>query len=207
MTDRIPVAVAGATGSVGQRFVALLARHPWFDLKVVTASEHSAGKTYREAAVWMQAEPLPTGAADLEVRATTPDAAADCRVVFSALDSAVAGEAEEAFARAGLLVVSNSRNHRMDADVPLIVPEVNPDHLELAARQGFGPGAILTNPNCSTIGLVMALRPLADSFGVEAVHVVTLQALSGAGIPGVPGVQVVDNVIPFISGEEEKMER
>jgi len=204
--ERIPVAVAGATGSVGQRFVALLARHPWFELRAVTASERSAGRSYREAVSWMQAEPLPAAVAELEVRATEPGAAEDCRVVFSALDSSVAGDAEVAFARAGKLVVSNSKNHRMDADVPLVVPEVNPGHLELAARQEFGDGAILTNPNCSTIGLVLALKPLVEAFGVEAVHVVTLQALSGAGIPGVPGVQVVDNVIPFIPGEEEKME-
>lgn len=206
MRERIPVAVLGATGSVGQRFVSLLAAHPWFDLRVVTASGRSAGRPYREAAQWLQAEPMPAAVADLKVGETVPEAAVGCPLVFSALDAAVAGDAEPAFARAGHLVVSNARNHRMHPDVPLLIPEVNPEHIALVRHQDWGSGAILTNPNCSTIGLVLALKPLADAFGLEAVHVVTLQALSGAGVPGVPGVQVVDNVIPFIPGEEEKME-
>ncbi|MBZ0268863.1 aspartate-semialdehyde dehydrogenase [bacterium] len=206
MSERIPVAVLGATGSVGQRFVSLLADHPWFELRAVTASERSAGRAYRGAVSWMQPCNLPHSVGGLIVGRTEPDAAAGCRIAFSALDSDVAGDAEVAFAKAGMLVVSNSKNHRMDADVPLVVPEVNGDHLPLVSAQGYGEGRIITNPNCSTIGLVMALKPLVDAFGVSAVHVVTMQAVSGAGIPGVPGMQVVDNLIPYIPGEEDKLE-
>lgn len=200
------MAVAGATGSVGQRFVSLLAEHPGFEVKALTASGRSAGRPYRESVRWMQSTPIPTSVADVVLGVTEPAAVAGCRIVFSALDGDVAGDAEIAFARAGHVVVSNARSHRMDPGVPLVVPEVNPDHVELAKRQPYGNGALLTNPNCSTIGLVMALKPLVDAFGVEAVHVVTLQALSGAGIPGVPGMLTVDNVIPYIGGEEEKIE-
>ncbi|MCA9751918.1 MAG: aspartate-semialdehyde dehydrogenase [Gemmatimonadetes bacterium] len=207
MTDRkrIPVAVLGATGSVGQRFVELLLGHPWFELRAVAASDRSAGRAYREAARWLQAAPLSPEIGGLPVRPCEPGAVGDCPLVFSALDSSVAGEVEKAFAAAGRVVVSNSKNHRMDPDVPLVVPEVNPDHVELVRAQP-GPGAILTNPNCSTIGLVLALKPLADAFGIESVNVVTMQALSGAGIPGVPSLSALDNVIPFIAGEEEKIE-
>ncbi len=201
---RIPVAVLGATGSVGQRFVRLLAEHPWFELAAVTASARSAGRSYGEVVNWVQDGEIPPAAAALEVRPTAPGL--DCPMVFSALDSGPAGPLETAFAEAGHLVVSNASSHRMDPDVPLVVPEVNPDHLELARRQRFGGGMILTNPNCSTIGLVLALKPLADAFGLRRVHVVTLQAVSGAGLPGVPGMQCIDNVIPFIAGEEEKLE-
>lgn len=201
---RIPVAVLGATGSVGQRFVELLADHPWFRLAELGASERSAGRRYGEAVRWAQATPLPREAADLVVGPCEPPMAS--RLVFSALDSAVAGPVEEAFARAGHLVVSNARNHRMDPRVPLLVPEVNPDHLELLHSQPWRPGGIITNPNCSTIGLVLALKPLHDAFGVGSVRVATLQAVSGAGIPGVSSMEIVDNVIPFISGEEEKVE-
>jgi len=202
---RIPVAVLGATGSVGQRFVSLLAEHPWFEVAALAASERSAGKPYAEAVEWMQASPLPAEIAAMPVGAPTPEGVDGCPLVFSALDAAVAGPAEAELARAGRVVVSNAKSHRMDPDVPLLVPEVNADHLELARRQA-GPGLVLTNPNCSTIGLTLALKPLADAFGVDAVHVVTMQALSGAGLPGVPGLRAVDNVVPFIGGEEEKME-
>jgi len=205
---RVPVAVLGATGSVGQRFVALLADHPWFELRALTASDRSAGRPYCDAVNWAQTTPLPPAFAGRVLERTEPEATQGCPIVFSALDSGVAGEAESAFAAAGRLVVSNSRNHRMDPDVPLVVPEVNPDHLGLvpqAAERG-GRGAILTNPNCSTIGLVMALKPLYDAFGVERLHVATLQALSGAGIPGIPSMSIQDNAIPYISGEEEKLE-
>lgn len=203
---KIPVAVLGATGSVGQRFVSLLARHPWFELAALTGSERSAGRPYGEAVRWMQEEPLPAAAADLTVVATEPGLPA--RLVFSALGGDIAGPRESELAAAGHLVVSNASSHRMDPDVPLVVPEVNPDHLGLVDHPGRqdGRGAILTNPNCSTIGLVMALKPLADAFGVERVSVVTLQAASGAGIPGVPSMALLDNVIPFIPGEEEKIE-
>lgn len=204
MTSRIPVAVLGATGSVGQRFVRLLADHPWFELAAVTASDRSVGRRYAEAVTWVQEGEIPPAVAELEVLPTEPGSG--WPLVFSALDSAPAGPLETAFAEAGHVVVSNASSHRMDADVPLVVPEVNPDHLEMVRRQRFGRGAIVTNPNCSTIGLVLVLKPLLDAFGLERVHVATLQALSGAGLPGVPGMQAVDNVIPFIRGEEEKVE-
>lgn len=201
---RIRVGVLGATGSVGQRFVSLLAGHPWFEIGALTASERSAGKAYGDAVKWVQDAPLPDSLAGMTLLSSEPPL--DCPLVFSAMDASVAGPIEEAFAREGHLVVSNTKSHRMDRDVPLVVPEVNPDHLELALRQSYR-GAIITNPNCSTIGLVMALKPLADAFGLERVHVVTLQAVSGAGLPGVSSYEIFDNVIPFISGEEEKMER
>ena len=210
MTDsqsrRIPVAVLGATGSVGQRFAAMLADHPWFEVACLAASERSAGLPYREAVRWVQPMPLPAGLAEMPVVPCEPAAIGGCRLAFSALGSAVALETEKAFAAAGCWVVSNARSHRMHPQVPLVVPEVNPDHLGLAARQEFGPGRILTNPNCSTIGLTLALKPLVDAFGVEACHVVTMQGLSGAGLTGVPGMQVPDNLIPYIAGEEEKFE-
>ncbi len=202
--ERIPVAVLGATGSIGQRFVALLASHPWFGIGFLTASERSAGKPYGEAVRWVQQTPLPDEIAAIPLLPTEP---LEVPLAFSALDALAAGPAEEAFARAGALVVSNARSHRYDLDVPLLVPEVNADHLAAAALQGFGGGAILTNPNCSTIGLVLALKPLADAFGVRRVNVVTMQALSGAGLPGVPSFEMLDNLIPYIAGEEEKIEQ
>ena len=203
-TGRIPVAVLGATGSVGQRMVALLEGHPWFRLGSVTASERSAGRAYADAVPWVLPTPIPEEAAGMEVGATGP--ALEEGLLFSALDASVAGAVETTYAEQGHVVVSNARNHRMDPDVPLLVPEVNPDHLDLVAAQSFEGGAIITNPNCSTIGLVLALSPLHEAFGVERVNVVTLQAISGAGIPGVSSLQIVDNVVPFISGEEEKLE-
>lgn len=202
--DKIPVAVLGATGSVGQRFVSLLADHPWFRVAFVTGSDRSAGKSYGDAVRWVLAAPLPAAIASLRV---LPTEAFGVALAFSALDASVAGPAEEAFARLGALVVSNAKSHRYDADVPLLVPEVNADHLDAAALQRFGPGVILTNPNCSTIGLVLALKPLADAFGLRRVHVVTMQAVSGAGLPGVASMEIVDNLIPFIDGEEEKVQR
>ena len=201
---KIPVAVLGATGSVGQRFVSLLTDHPWFEIAALTASERSAGKPYGEAVRWMQEAPLPPEVAEMEVLPTVPPL--PCRLVFSALDANAADTAEGELATSGCFVVSNARSHRMDPDVPLMVPEVNPDHLDMLQIQDRGEGAILTNPNCSTIGLVLALKPLADAFGLDKVHVVTLQALSGAGVPGVPSLSALDNVVPFISGEEDKME-
>lgn len=207
--SRLPVGVLGATGSVGQRFVSLLAAHPWFEPVVLTASQRSAGRAYGDAVSWAQSTPIPESVAGLEVRETAPGLPA--RLLFSALDSAVAGPLEEELAAAGHVVVSNARNHRMDPDVPLVVPEVNPAHLGLARAQthggGEGRGAIFANPNCSTIGLVMALKPLVDAFGVRKVSVVTLQAASGAGIPGVPSMALLDNVVPYIPGEEEKLEQ
>ncbi len=200
---KIPVAVLGATGSVGQRFVTLLARHPWFEIAALTASERSAGRPYREAVSWAQEEPLPASVAAMEVLPTALPL--PCRLAFSALGSKAAREVELELAKAGHFVVSNAGSHRMDPDVPLVVPEVNPDHLEMVRFQGH-EGALVTNPNCSTIGLILALKPLVDAFGVSQVQVVTLQALSGAGLPGVPSMSVVDNLIPFIPREEEKIE-
>jgi aspartate-semialdehyde dehydrogenase len=205
MMQRIPVGVLGATGSVGQRMVRLLDGHPWFRIAYLTASERSSGRRYSEAVRWVQDGPIPQAVAEMEVRAT--EATDEAPLVLSALDSSVAGEAETAFAEAGCLVVSNARNHRMDPQVPLVIPEVNPDHLGLLDGQATAPGGIVTNPNCSTIGLVMSLKPLHDAFGVRAVHVVTLQAVSGAGVPGVSSMEILDNVIPYIAGEEEKLEK
>jgi aspartate-semialdehyde dehydrogenase len=203
---RIAVALLGATGSVGQKFVERLAGHPWFELRGLAASERSVGKRYGEAVSWFQSSPLPAEVAALRVVAPHPDQFPDCGLVFSCMDASVAGEIENTFAEAGRVVVSNAHSHRMDRDVPLIVPEVNPDHLTLANRQNFGAGKILTNPNCSTIGLALALKPLVDAFGVREVAVVTLQALSGAGLPGVSALHGMDNVIPYIPREEEKMQ-
>lgn len=205
--DRIPVAVLGATGSVGQRFISLLADHPWLRLAEVTASERSAGQRYRDAASWTLEEPMPEAVADLEVLTTDPATTPlQSQLVFSALDARAADVVEVPYARAGHCVVSNARSHRMDSDVPLIVPEVNPEHLAMLDHQDFGDGRLVTNPNCSTIGLTLSLKPLAERFGLEAVSVVSLQALSGAGIPGVPSMMMIDNVVPHIGGEEDKLE-
>src|SRR5215469_2116738 len=200
--------VLGATGIVGQRLVKLLAEHPWFELTEVAASERSSGKTYVEAVRWHLETPVPAGARDLLVKGVEPTL--NCDFVFSALDSSVAGPVEDGFARTGYPVVSNSKNHRMDADVPLLIPEVNSSHLDAIPVQqknrGYDTGFIVTNPNCSTAGLVLVLKPLADAFGLERIFVVTLQAISGAGYPGVASMDIQGNVVPFISGEEEKME-
>lgn len=204
---KIRVAVLGATGQVGQRFLCLLADHPWFEIAAVTASARSAGRRYADAASWTQASPIPERVRDLIVAETAPEAAEGCPIAFSALDADAADTAEGRFAEAGVVVISNAKSHRMDPDVPLVVPEVNPDHLGLARTQRYGGrGMILTNPNCSTIGLVLALAPLDRAFGALQVHATTLQALSGAGIPGVPSLLAIDNVVPFIGGEEAKLE-
>src|SRR5580700_5344200 len=193
---------------VGQRIVKLLADHPWFDLTAVAASERSSGKKYVEAARWHLEGPVPEGARGLVVRDLTPNL--ECDFVFSALDSSVAGTAEEQFATAGYPVVSNSKNHRMDADVPLLIPEVNATHVDAIPLQqkkrAYGTGFMVTNPNCSSAGLVLVLKPLADAFGLEKIFVTTLQAASGAGYPGVASLDILGNVVPFIGGEEEKME-
>src|SRR6266567_3823037 len=184
--------VLGATGIVGQRLVNLLARHPWFELTEVAASERSSGKTYAEAVRWHLETPIPEAARNLVVKGVDP--VLECDFVFSALDSSVAGPVEEDFARAGYPVVSNSRNHRMDVDVPLLIPEVNAAHLAAITVQqksrGYDTGFIVTNPNCSTAGLVLVLKPLADAFGLERIFVVTLQAISGAGYPGVASMDI-----------------
>lgn len=201
-----PVAVLGATGTVGQRFIQLLENHPWFYVAEVMASDQSAGKTYAEAVGvrWKLSTRIPEGVAGLKVRG--PGEKLRSPILFSALDASVAGELEERYARQGHLVSSNSRNHRLDPFVPLVIPEVNRDHIELLDKQSYNGGGILTNPNCSAIVLVMALAPLHRAFGVESVIVTTFQATSGAGYPGVPSLDILGNVIPFIAGEEPKME-
>lgn len=201
---KIPVGILGATGSVGQKFIELLSNHPWFEITELAASERSINKKYKDAVNWILSSPLPQRIENIKVKKCEPGLS--CRIVFSGLDSSIAGEIEERFANNGYTVISNSKNHRMDKDVPLLVPEINADHLELIKTQPYKGGMIVTNPNCSTIGMVLALKPLLDNFGIGAVNVVTLQALSGAGYPGVASMDITDNVIPFISGEEEKLE-
>ncbi|MDX1388380.1 MAG: aspartate-semialdehyde dehydrogenase [Acidobacteriota bacterium] len=197
--------VLGATGIVGQRLVLRLHDHPWFDLTAVAASDRSAGRPYQEAARWSLAEECP--GVNPSVRRCLPDEHGDCDVVFSALDASTAREIEPRFAQAGLAVVSNSSAHRQDPDVPLLIPEVNAAHLGLleVQRGRTGAGYIVTNPNCSAIGLVLALAPLDRAFGVRRVVVTTMQALSGAGVDGPRGLEMVDNVLPWIPGEEEKL--
>lgn len=206
MRGKIEVGVLGATGTVGQEFIAQLADHPWFTVSWIAASERSAGKAYREATPWRLTADRPGRVADMVVETVTPGRAP--KLVFSGLDAAVAGEVETAFAQAGHIVVSNARNHRMDPLVPLLIPEINPDHLGLLAEQGVvkgWSGRIVTNPNCSTIVLAMSLAPLRP-FGLRQVIVSTLQAISGGGYPGVASLDVVGNVIPVVRGEEPKME-
>lgn len=206
-TAKIPVAVLGATGSVGQRFVQLLENHPWFRLAEAVASERSAGKMYGDAADWRLDTLLPHDAAGLKVKSLGDEL--ESRLIFSGLDSSVAGEAEEHYASRGCVVVSNSKNHRMDADVPLLIPELNAGHLaaiEHQKRRRPSGGYIVTNPNCSTIGLAMAIAPIERLCGIDQLHVTTMQAISGAGYAGVASYAILDNVIPFISGEEEKIE-
>ena len=202
----IEVGVLGATGVVGQQFVSRLARHPWFRPTWLAASERSEGKAYADIAPWRLASPIPPQCADVKLEACTPGRGP--RVVFSALDAGVAGDIEQAFAAAGHFVVSNARNYRMDPFVPLLIPEVNADHLRLVPEQqktkGW-KGAIVTNPNCSTVVVAMALAPLRI-FDLKTVMVTTMQAVSGAGYPGVPSLDILGNVVPFISGEEEKIE-
>jgi aspartate-semialdehyde dehydrogenase len=201
--NKIPVAILGATGSVGQRFIELLFNHPWFEVTELAASDRSAGKKFAEATNWIMPTPLPDKYANMIVKKCEPGF--EAKIAFSGLDASVAGEIETAFADAGYYVISNARNHRIDDDVPLIVPEVNPDHLGLLKAQKY-QGGIVTNPNCSVIGLAIALKPLHDNFGLESVNVVTMQAVSGAGYPGLPSLDIIDNVVPFIGGEEKKME-
>ncbi len=204
--SKIEVGVLGATGMVGQQFVNRLQDHPWFELTWLGASERSAGKTYEEATNWVQDTAMPAEIAARTVSACEPGTAP--KLVFSAMDASVAAEIERGFAKAGCVVVSNSRNHRMDDDVPLLVPEINADHLgviETQRKNRGWSGAIITNPNCSTIAMTMGLAPLKP-YEITKVLATTMQAISGAGYPGLPAVDIVANVIPFIKGEEEKME-
>jgi aspartate-semialdehyde dehydrogenase len=201
------VGILGATGAVGQKFIKLLEDHPWFEVTEVAASERTSGKLYADAVSWKQVTPVPENVRCLEVRPCTPEL--KCRIVFSGLDSAVAGPIEEDFARAGYIVLSNSKNHRLDEDVPLVIPEVNPDHIGLIPiqrRNRKSKGYMVTNSNCTTMFLAMALGPIHKAFTVEKVFMVSMQAVSGAGYPGVASLDILGNVIPFISGEEEKVE-
>lgn len=204
---RIAVAVLGATGAVGQRMVSLLEGHPTLRLAEVAASERSAGKTYAEATRWMLPGDVPKEARSLPVVTVRDELSSP--LVLSALDASVADEIEPLHAGRGRLVVSNTKSFRMKPDVPLLIPEVNPDHLALLSRQPWhaSGGGLVTNPNCSVVGLAMVLAPLERTFGIESVVVTTMQALSGAGYPGVPSLDALGNVIPFIDGEEEKIER
>jgi aspartate-semialdehyde dehydrogenase len=200
--------VLGATGAVGQSFVRLLHGHPWFDLVCVAASERSAGKPYAEAARWLGTEPMPANIASMTVAPCDPRMV-DAELVFSALDSSVAGEAEAAFAKSGSFVLSNAKNHRMDPDVPLVIAEVNPEHLDILEsqqkRRGWS-GGIVTNGNCVAIVGALPLAPIHQKFGISRLFASTMQAVSGAGYPGVPSLDILGNVIPFIKDEEPKIE-
>src|SRR6202142_2266167 len=207
MQSRIEVGILGATGMVGQHFIKFLQGNPWFDLKWLGASDRSAGKKYMGARTWHLAGGTPDTVAGLTVYECKPGNAP--RLLFSAMDAGVATDIERAFAQAGHVVVSNSKNHRMERDVPLLIPEINPDHLKLIPGQQRArgwKGQIATNPNCATISLCMGLAPLR-AFGITKIIVTTLQAISGAGYPGVPSMDINANVIPYIGGEEEKMEQ
>ena len=204
----VSVGILGATGAVGQRLVQLIDLHPEFDLETVTASEASAGESYREAAKWRVDAPIPEAVENMEVSATEPNAIGDVDLLFSSLPSGVGAEIEPALCEAGYVVSSNSSNARLAEDVPLVIPEVNADHvglLEVQRDERGWDGALLKNPNCSTITVVPTLAALAD-FELSGVHVATLQAVSGAGYSGVSSMEIIDNVIPYIGGEEEKME-
>jgi aspartate-semialdehyde dehydrogenase len=207
--SKLPVAILGATGAVGQRFVQLLAQHPWFEIAALTGSDRSIGKPYGEVARWLLNDPIPEAVARMIVQPT--EQTADVPIAFGALPTEQAREAEPLWAARGAIVCSNASTYRMDPLVPLLIPEVNPDHLEMVKRQqrerGWS-GAIVTNPNCASITIVVALKPLHDAFGVERVQTTTLQAVSGAGYPGVPSLDIIDNIIPNIAdgGEEAKLE-
>lgn len=201
---RLRVGILGATGAVGQKFVRLLSGHPWFRVTALAASPRSAGKRYGEVVRWLEGTPLPTWASRLRVEEVGPHL--PCDLAFSALDAEAASRMEPALVRAGLPVISNARSFRMEPQVPLVVPEVNPGHLGLLSGGRNGQGFLVTNPNCSTTGLVLALKPLLDAFSLERVLVTTLQAVSGAGYPGVPSMDILGNVLPHIPGEVQKLE-
>jgi len=202
------VGILGATGTVGQRFIQLLQGHPQFDITALAASDRSAGKTYAEACAWKLTGEIPENVREIEVTPIEPPI--DCDIVFSSLPSSVARETEEAFARAGYPVISNSSSYRMDEDVPLLIPEINADHLGLInvqrQKRGFGKGFIVTNPNCAVVSFAPPLAALHRKFGIESVVVTTMQAISGAGYPGVSSMDITDNVLPYIAGEEPKVE-
>ena len=205
--QRQKIGILGATGMVGQRFIQLLEHHPWFEVTWLAASDKSSGKRYADAVKWKLDTTLPANIAEMPVSPATPEGAP--KVIFAALDSDIARELEPKFAAAGCAVISNSSAFRMQEDVPLIIPEVNADHLSLIEKQSWrrqSGGYIVTNPNCSAIGLVVALAPLHRKFAIESLFVTTMQAVSGAGYPGVASLDILGNVIPYIAKEEEKME-
>lgn len=207
MPSKLSVGILGATGVVGQRFIQMLEHHPWFEVSWLAASDRSEGRPYAEAARWKLKTAIPANVAAMTVSPAKPQGAP--KIIFAALDAGIARELEPQFAAAGCAVVSNSSALRMQSDVPLVIPEVNGDHIKLIDTQSWrrsGGGFVVTNPNCSTIGLVLALAPLHTSFGLETVMAVTMQAVSGAGYPGVASLDILGNVIPFIKNEEEKME-
>src|ERR1039457_1836783 len=207
MKNKLPIGILGATGMVGQRYIQLLENHPWFEVAWLAASDRSAGKPYGEAARWRLDTPLPERIAHMTGAAADPAGAP--KIIFPALDAAFARELEPRFAAAGCAVVSNSSAYRMAANVPLVIPEINAEHLHLIEEQPSrheSGGYMVTNPNCSTIGLVMALKPIEERFGIEQIFVTTMQAVSGAGYPGVPSMDILGNVVPYIGSEEEKME-
>ena len=207
MNSKIPIGILGATGVVGQRFIQMLERHPWFEVAWLAASDRSEGKLYADAARWRLKTQIPAAVAKMKVSPATPDGAP--KVIFAALDSSIAAEMEPRFAEAGCYVVTNSSALRMKEDVPLVIPEVNSGHIKLIDVQGWrkkSGGFVVTNPNCSAIGLVLALAPIQQRFGLDTVMAVTMQAVSGAGYPGVASLDILGNVIPFIKNEEEKME-
>lgn len=209
ISQRIPVAVLGATGMVGQRFIELLQDHPWFELVGLAASEQHRRQPYKQVARWRLLGDIPSAVANLPVAPCRPAELPDVKIVFSALPGEIAGEVEAEFARAGVAVFSNAKNYRMEADVPLVVTEVNPEHIDAISQQRKNrrwPGFIVTNANCCATPLVMALKPLQEAFGLRKVLVTTMQAISGAGYPGIPSYDILDNVIPFIGGEEAKLE-
>jgi len=202
---KIPVAVLGATGAVGQRMVQLLAVHPWFEIVQLCASEKNEGKRYADAVSWLLPDPIPSSVRSMVL--TFPKPLSSAKIAFSALDSSVALSIEKEWAKEGRIVVTNAAPHRVDPKVPLVVPEINPDHIALVKDQGFPSGGmIVANPNCVTIGLTLALKPLVDLFGLKSVIVTTFQATSGAGFPGVSSLSILDNIVPNIPGEEEKIE-
>jgi aspartate-semialdehyde dehydrogenase len=207
MQTKHPIGILGATGMVGQRFIQLLENHPWFEIAWLAASDRSSGKTYGDAAKWRLDTPLPERIARMTVSPADPAGAP--KIIFAALDTAIARELEPLFANAGCAVVSNSSAFRMTPNVPLVIPEVNADHLHLIEEQPSrreSGGYMVTNPNCSAIGLVIALKPIEELFGLEQILVTTMQAVSGAGYPGVPSMDILGNVVPYIGSEEEKME-
>ncbi len=207
MSNKISIGILGATGVVGQRFIQMLEHHPWFEVAWLAASDRSEGKTYAEAVKWRLRTAIPTNVGAMKVSPAKPEGAP--KIIFAALDASIAAEMEPRFAEAGCAVVSNSSALRMKSDVPLVIPEVNAGHIKLIDEQGWrkkSRGYVVTNPNCSAIGLVLALAPIHQRFGLEAVMAVTMQAVSGAGYPGVASLDILGNVIPYIRNEEEKME-